>query len=328
MASDNRMLKLASPLGDEAAAAQIVEAAIARIARMAEVAGAATGRPVILQTLADDPDAVQFNMDLGLPGSPRYLTGEFNRRLARQARQDSRLVLDVNALASLVGQSAWSAGRYWYAAKYPFATAMIPLYADNVMRILAAQMGRSRRVLVLDLDNTMWGGIVGDDGIEGLALGNGSALGRSPFGAAADGAVAEGARHHPVRLLEERRGHRARRVPQSSRNDPEGGRHRRLPGQLGGQGGQHQGDIAEAIDLGLDSFVFLDDNPAERKRVRDALPSVAVPELPGRSERLAAGVSGRGIFRAGRLFERGPAAGGLLQGQRAARRPAGADRRS
>ena len=88
-------------------------------------------------------------------------------------------MLDVNALANLVGQSAWSAGRYWYAAKYPFATGMIPLYADNVMRILAAQMGRSRRVLVLDLDNTMWGGIVGDDGIEGLALGSGSPLGEA-----------------------------------------------------------------------------------------------------------------------------------------------------
>ena len=74
-------------------------------------------------------------MDLGLPGSPRFLTDEFNRRLVQQARQDSRLVLDVNALASLVGHSAWSAGRYWYAAKYPFATGMIPLYADNVMRI-------------------------------------------------------------------------------------------------------------------------------------------------------------------------------------------------
>ena len=71
-------------------------------ARVAEVAGAATGRPVILQTLAGDPDAVRFNMDLGLPGSPRSLTGEFNRRLVQQARQQSRLVLDVNALA------AWS----------------------------------------------------------------------------------------------------------------------------------------------------------------------------------------------------------------------------
>jgi FkbH-like protein len=279
VASDHRMLKLTSPLGDETAADRMIDAAIARIARVAEVAGAATGRPVILQTLADDPDAVQFNMDLGLPGSPRYLASEFNRRLLRRARAESRLVLDVNALAGLVGRSAWSAGRYWYAAKYPFATAMIPLYADNVMRIVAAQMGRSRRVLVLDLDNTMWGGIVGDDGIEGLALGSGSALGEAHsalqrmalslkergiilcVSSKNDEAIALDAfRNHPEMVLKED-DIVAFRVNWDDK-------------------AANIKAISDAIDLGLDSFVFLDDNPAERKRVRDALPAVAVPELP------------------------------------------------
>jgi FkbH-like protein len=279
VASDHRMLKLASALGDETAAQQAVEAAIARIARVAEVAGAATGRPVILQTLAVDPDAVQFNIDLGLPGSPRFLTSEFNRRLVQHARQQSNLVLDVNALASLVGQAAWSAGRYWYAAKYPFATAMIPLYADNVMRILAAQMGRSRRVLVMDLDNTMWGGIVGDDGLEGLALGNGSPLGeahsalqRMALSLKDRGIILcvsskneetialDAFRNHPEMILKED-DIVAFRVNWDDK-------------------AANIKAISDAIDLGLDSFVFLDDNPAERKRVRDALPAVAVPELP------------------------------------------------
>ena len=279
VASDGRMLKLDSPLDDGAAAAQIVGTAVARIARIAEVAGSATGRPVILQTLADDPDAVAFNMDLGLPGSPRYLNDEFNRMLALQARQNSHLVLDVNALANMVGHSAWSAGRYWYAAKYPFATSLIPLYADNVMRILAAQMGRSRRVLVLDLDNTMWGGIVGDDGIEGLALGSGSALGEAHsalqrmalslkqrgiilcISSKNDETIALDAfRHHPEMILKED-DIVAFRVNWDDK-------------------AANIKAISDAIDLGLDSFVFLDDNPAERKRVRDALPSVAVPELP------------------------------------------------
>lgn len=279
VASDNRMLKLASPLGDEAAAEQIIDAAVARIARVAEVAGAATGRPVILQTLAGDPDAIRLNMDLGLPGSPRYLASEFNRRLMQQARQQSRLVLDVSALASLVGDAAWSAGRYWYAAKYPFATAMIPLYADNFMRILAAQMGRSRRVLVLDLDNTIWGGIVGDDGIEGLALGNGSPLGEAHsalqrmalslkergivlcVSSKNDEAIAlEAFRNHPEMILTED-DIVAFRVNWDDK-------------------AANIKAISDTIDLGLDSFVFLDDNPAERKRVRDALPAVAVPELP------------------------------------------------
>jgi FkbH-like protein len=296
VASDSRMLKLTSQLGDEAAAAQMVGAALARIARIAEVAGAATGRPVILQTLAGDPDAISFNMDLGLPGSPRFLTDEFNRSLVQRARQDSRLVLDVNALASLVGHSAWSAGRYWYAAKYPFATTMIPLYADNVMRIIAAQMGRSRRVLVLDLDNTLWGGIVGDDGIEGLALGSGSALGEAHsalqrmalslkergiilcVSSKNDEAIALDAfRNHPEMILKED-DIVAFRVNWEDK-------------------AANIKAIADAIDLGLDSFVFLDDNPAERKRVRDALPSVAVPELPeDPSEWL-------GVFQAAGYFE-------------------------
>jgi FkbH-like protein len=279
VASDSRMLKLASPLDDDAAAEQMIDAAIARISRIAEVAGRATARPVILQTLADDPDATRFNIDMGLPGTPRFLISDFNRRLARQARHDSRLVLDVNALANLVGLSAWSAGRYWYAAKYPFATAMIPLYADNIMRMIAAQMGRSRRVLVLDLDNTMWGGIVGDDGIEGLVLGSGSPLGEAHaalqrmalslkqrgiilcVSSKNDEAIALDAfRNHPEMILKED-DIVAFRVNWEDK-------------------AANIKAIADAIDLGLDSFVFLDDNPAERKRVRDALPSVAVPELP------------------------------------------------
>jgi predicted enzyme involved in methoxymalonyl-ACP biosynthesis len=140
LASDNRMLKLSAPLGDEEASMRTIDAALGRIARIAEVAGAVTGKPVMLQTLAGDPDASQINLDLGLSGSPRYLTAEFNRRLAVLARQASHLLFDVNGLANLVGQAAWSAARYWYAAKYPFATVMIPLYADHVMRMISAHM--------------------------------------------------------------------------------------------------------------------------------------------------------------------------------------------
>ena len=279
VASDNRMLRLAAPLGDEEASTRTIDAALGRVARIAEVASAATGRPVILQTLAGDPDASQINMDLGLSGSPRYLADEFNRRLAQEVRQGSRLLFDVGGLANLVGQAAWSAARYWYAAKYPFATAMIPLYADHLMRIIAAQMGRSRRVLVLDLDNTLWGGIVGDDGVEGLALGTGSPLGEAYsalqrmalsykergiilcVSSKNDEAIALDAfRNHPEMILKEE----DIVVFRVSWDDK----------------AANIKALSEMLDLGLDSFVFLDDNPAERKRVRDALPSVAVPELP------------------------------------------------
>jgi FkbH-like protein len=279
LASDNRMLKLVAPLGDEQASTQAIEAALGRMARIAELAAKATARPVIVQTLAGDPDSSQINLDLGLPGSPRYLTAEFNRRLALQARQASRPLFDVNGLSNLVGQAAWSAARYGYAAKYPFAPAMIPLYADHVMRIVAAQMGRARRVLVLDLDNTIWGGIVGDDGVEGLVLGTGtpsgeaySALQRMALSYKARGIVLcvsskndeaialDAFRRHPEMLLKQED------IVAFRINWDEKAANIKA--------------ISDAIDLGLDSFVLLDDNPAERKRVRDALPAVAVPELP------------------------------------------------
>jgi FkbH-like protein len=140
-------------------------------------------------------------------------------------------------------------------------------------------MGRSRRVLVLDLDNTMWGGIVGDDGIEGLALGSGSALGEAHsalqrmalslkqrgiilcISSKNDETIALDAfRNHPEMILKED-DIVAFRVNWDDK-------------------AANIKAISDAIDLGLESFVFLDDNPAERKRVRDALPLVAVPELP------------------------------------------------
>ena len=279
LALDSRMRPLVALLGDEEASVRAIDAALGRVLRIADVAGKVTGRPVLLQTFAGDPDTSQINMDLGLPGSPRYLANEFNRRLALEARRASRLLLDVNGIANLVGQAAWSAGRYWYIAKYPFATAMAPLYADHLMRILAAHMGRSRRVLVLDLDNTMWGGVVGDDGVEALALGNGTALGEAYsavqrmalsykergvvlcVSSKNDEAIALDAfRLHPEMILKEE-DIVAFRINWDDK-------------------AANVKAISNAIDLGLDSFVFLDDNPAERKRIRDALPSVAVPELP------------------------------------------------
>jgi FkbH-like protein len=125
----------------------------------------------------------------------------------------------------------------------------------------------------------MWGGIVGDDGIEGLALGSGSALGEAHsalqrmalslkqrgiilcVSSKNDETIALDAfRNHPEMILKED-DIVAFRVNWDDK-------------------AANIKAIADTIDLGLDAFVFLDDNPAERKRVRDALPSVAVPELP------------------------------------------------
>jgi FkbH-like protein len=156
---------------------------------------------------------------------------------------------------------------------------MVPLYADLVCRTIAAIRGKSRKCLVLDLDNTLWGGVIGDDGVEGITLGQGSADGEAYLAiqrmaleyrsrgivlavcSKNDDAVArQPFREHPDMLLREE--HIA--VFQANWNDK----------------ASNLRTIAEQLNIGIDSLVFLDDNPFEREQVRRELPLVGVPELP------------------------------------------------
>ena len=67
----------------------------------------------------------------------------------------------------------------WNLAKLPCEISMIPLYADHICRLIGALRGQSRRALVLDLDNTLWGGVIGEDGIENITIGQGDATGEA-----------------------------------------------------------------------------------------------------------------------------------------------------
>ncbi len=82
-------------------------------------------------------------------------------------------------LAETVGLSAWHDPSLWNIGKIPFANAYLPIYADLACRLIAAMRGKSRRCLVLDLDNTLWGGVIGDDGLEGIVLGQGDPQGEA-----------------------------------------------------------------------------------------------------------------------------------------------------
>ena len=161
----------------------------------------------------------------------------------------------------------------------PISTQWIPHLSENICRVLASIVGKTRRVLVLDLDNTLWGGVIGDDGLDGINLGNGDATGeafldfqrtilklhergiilavsskneeinaRLPF------------REHPDMLIDE--SHIS--VFKANWNDK--------PSNIR--------SIAEELSLGLSSLVFFDDNPMERDIVRKMIPGVAVPEVP------------------------------------------------
>ncbi len=102
------------------------------------------------------------------------------------------------------GKRRWFDERYWILAKQAVALDALPLLARHTAAVIAGDLGLPKKCLVLDLDNTLWGGVVGEDGVPGLQLG-GTPRGEA-FLASRNRSRAQAARRHPRRLLEEQRG--------------------------------------------------------------------------------------------------------------------------
>ena len=98
-------------------------------------------------------------------GRSRFIA-ELNIRFAEQARQRPGLYLnDINYLSAWFGLERWYDKLFWYSYKYAMNYEAIPFLADSVASIIKAIYGKTKKCLVLDLDNTIWGGIIGDDGL-------------------------------------------------------------------------------------------------------------------------------------------------------------------
>jgi FkbH-like protein len=277
--TDCRSLGLGESTPTADLAAVKVERALRYLDQIIDGLSGGVGSAVLVQTVVPPLEPLFGSFDRVQPGTTFAMTDAFNRRLAEWAASGRIILVDVARLANTIGLETWDDPYHWHASKLSFAPAMIPAYADVVARTIASVVGRARKCLVLDLDNTLWGGVIGDDGVAGIALGQGSATGeaflaiqrmalelrargivlavcskneedaaRSPF------------REHPDMLIREE--HIA--VFQANWTDK----------------AANLRVIAESLNIGIDALVFLDDNPAERAQVRRELPRVAVPELP------------------------------------------------
>jgi FkbH-like protein len=241
--------------------------------------GREIGAAVIQQTFIDVTEPLFGNYDRMVPGAPAAVVARLNDRLCEAATEDGVLLLDVARASQRDGIDAWFDVGRWLQGKLEIAPQAAPLYGDLVARILAAQRGLSKKCLVLDLDNTLWGGVIGDDGLDGIVLGEGSGAGEAHLAlqryakqlkergiilavcSKNDAKIAEAAfGDHPEMVL--RREDIA--AFQANWDDK----------------AQNLKAIAARLNIGVDSLVFVDDNPIERARVRQSLPAVAVPEMP------------------------------------------------
>ena len=134
---------------------------------------------VIQQTVLPVFPALLGSNEHRLPGSPQRLLARLNAALRDEADDAGVDLLALDDRVARDGLTAWHDPALWHRAKQEISPAAAPMYGELVARLLAAQQGRSRKCLVLDLDNTLWGGVIGDDGLDGIVLGQGSALGEA-----------------------------------------------------------------------------------------------------------------------------------------------------
>ena len=186
---------------------------------------------------------------------------------------------DVDSLATLAGRRTWGDDRFFFHAKMPCAPEFIVDYGFSVASLLAAQLGLSKKCLVLDLDNTCWGGVIGDDGLGGIRLGQGEAEGEA-FVAFQQYAKALKQRGILLAVCSKNEEHIAKEVFE---------KHTEMVLHLDDiscfmanwtDKAANLREIARRLNIGLNSLVLVDDNPAERALVRQLAPEVAVPELP------------------------------------------------
>ncbi len=243
------------------------------------------GTPVAVTTLLLDSRGPLAHADATTPAGRFAARARWEAGLAEMAAGRPNVnVVDLRGLAERHGAAALVNDSYWYLGRIRFSPLGFSALAQDLAELVAGLANQARKVLVLDLDNTLWGGVVGEEGVGGIGLGeDGPAKCHRDF-------------QRQVKALREA----GTLLAVVSKNDPEivdevFDTHPMMVlrredvmaiSASWDDKATRIATLADTLGLGLDAFVFIDDNPVERELVRRALPAVAVPEFPDRVERL------------------------------------------
>ncbi len=286
------------PASADATTAQAtLDAACARLAQLWKLARDSFGAQIIQQTFMPTAHALLGGNEHHLPGSLRRLTFALNERLRPLAAEEGVDLLALDDRIMMDGMHAWHDPKLWHMAKQEISPAAALLYGELAARLIAAKRGRSSKCLVLDLDNTLWGGVIGDDGLEGIKLGQGNATGEA---------------HLALQRYAKDLASRGVILAVCSKNDEANALmpFEKHPDMLLKRSDiacfvanwqdkpSNLREIAARLNIGIDSLVFVDDNPFERSLMRKELPMVAVPELPDDPSLYPQTIAAHGYFEA------------------------------
>lgn len=209
-----------------------------------------------------------------------YQVRKLNMGLMNLAQQCPNLfICDIAGLQSKLGRDCMFASNIYVSTEMVLSVDVLPYVASRVMDIVCAIKGQFKKCLILDLDNTLWGGVIGDDGLEGIQLGHGLGIGKA---------------FTEFQMWIKKLKQRGIIICIASKNNEETAKEpfEKHPDMI-----LRLEDIAvfqanwetkvdnirtiqHILNIGFDSMVFLDDNPFERNIVRENIPGITVPELP------------------------------------------------
>ncbi len=236
--------------------------------------------PIIQNNFELPPFRLLGNSDFSdIHGRVNFIN-RLNMRFAEYAAaNDGFHICDLNYVSACFGLDEWSDQTQWYMYKYALSMKAVPYLAANIAAIIKAMFGKNKKVLALDLDNTLWGGVVGDDGAENLQIGN-----DLPGGQVYTGFQEYVKLHKDIGVLLTVCSKNDLGVAMTGLEHPDGTLRPDDFTLIKANWENKDKNITETADeLSLlpESFVFADDNPAERQIVRDNIGGIAVPEMDG-----------------------------------------------
>ena len=236
--------------------------------------------PCIVQNIINSPYFKYGSLDFLMSDSHRNITFEINNLLKDELKNnDFNMIFDVDKLSSLLGLDLWRDDTLFHLTKTPLSKTAMPVYSYYLSSVIGSIKGKSKRLVIVDLDNTLWGGVIGDVGVENLEIGNSSSIG-------------EAYTNFQKYLLQLRERGVLLAISSKNNSKPTISAINKHPEMLIKEEhlsayeinwkdkAQNIVNICNKVKLGQQSVVFVDDNPFERNLVRNFLPAVSIPELP------------------------------------------------
>lgn len=259
-------------------AEEVTERVLQWLVGPCEVLHLRCGTEFVVASFPTTAEGVHGSLGASFPHDHNNFLRRLNLRLGDRS-PDFIHLFDAAQLASEMGSTSFFDARLWYEARLPFTLDATGPFAAGLAAVVGAMLGLSRKCLVVDLDDTLWGGVIGDVGLEGIELGEGNPRGEAykafqlHLKALRDRgillAVCSKNEEANARLPFEKHPETVLRL-----DDFVAFRANWLPKS------ENIRSIAQELGLAPGALVFADDNPAECEQVRQALPKVGIVELP------------------------------------------------